>query len=338
MIWVNNKQTIRKLADNTFRANKMRNLFAVLAITLTTVLFTTLFTSVSSLLTSVEESYMRQVGGSSHGGFKRLSEEQYNILSTHESIKEISYTVILSAAENEEFRKRPAEIRYAKDALAAESFFAMPTTGRMPREDDELATDTLVLQQLGIPCELGQEVTLEYSVGQEHYTDTFTLVGYWEGDAITPASQVWLNPEFVKKRLENYEPIDEWDYVGAINADFYFSNSSFIEEKIIKVIEDSGYTKDEIDYGVNWAYMGGSESSNTGVIMGALLIGLLVMFCGYLIISNVFTISIVKDIRYYGLLKTVGTTAKQIKSLIYRQVGWLCLLGIPLMSVWGQFA
>lgn len=330
MIWVNNKQTIRKLAGNTFRANKMRNLFAVLAIMLTTVLFTTLFTSVSSLITSMEESTMRQVGTSAHGGFKRLTEEQYERLRTHDSIKSISYTVLLAVAENEELRKRPAEIRFANDEVVAESSFALPTVGRMPKEDNELATDTLVLAQLGIPCELGQEVTLEYSVGEKRYTDTFTLVGYWEGDAVSAAGWVWLNRGFVEKRLENYESIDAWDYVGKINADFYFGSSSFIEEKIIRVIEDSGYTTDEIDYGVNWAYIGNSDSTDMGMVVGALLIGLLVMFCGYLIISNVFAISIAKDIRYYGLLKTVGTTAKQIKSLIRRQVLWLCLLGIPL--------
>jgi len=337
MIWVNNKQTIRKLAGNTFRANKMRNLFAVLAIMLTTVLFTTLFTSVSSLITSIEESYMRQVGGSTHGGFKRLTEEEYERLSTHDSIKSISYTVILAAAENEELKKRKTEIRFANDEMIAESFFALPTVGRMPKADNELATDTLVLEQLGIPCELGQEVTLEYSVGETHYADTFTLVGYWEGDVILPASQVWLNRNFVELRLEQYEPMYEGDYIGMINADFYFDSSTLIEEKIIRVIEDSGYTTDEIDYGVNWAYIGNSDSTDMGMVLGAFVVGLLVMFCGYLMISNVFAISIEKDIRYYGLLKTVGTTAIQIRNLIYRQALWLCLIGIPLGMLVGYW-
>lgn len=330
MIHVDNRKTIQKMARNTFRANKMRNIFAVLAIVLTTILFTTLFTTASSLITSIEESYMRQVGGSAHAGLKRLTEEQYNRLSTHKSIKEISYTVVLAAAENEELSKRGAEIRFAKDELAAEMMFALPTTGRMPQADDEIATDTLVLGYLGVPAEIGQEVTLEYWVGEEYYVDTFTLVGFWEGDIISPASQVWLNRGFVEQRLANYEPMGEWDFVGAINADFNFNSSSFLEGKIIKLIEDSGYTMDEIDYGVNWAYMGGSDAVNLGTVAGVLCIVLMVMFCGYLIISNVFAISITKDIQYYGLLKTIGTTAKQICSLIRRQAVWLCLIGVPL--------
>ena len=35
---------------------------------------------------------------------------------------------------------------------------------------------------------------------------------------------------------------------------------------------------------------------------------LLIIFTGYLIIYNVFQISVTNDIRFYGLLKTIGTT------------------------------
>ena len=63
MINVHNKQTIRRVADSAFGADKMRNVFAVIAVILTTVLFSSLFTIVGSLLSSMEESTMRQVGG-----------------------------------------------------------------------------------------------------------------------------------------------------------------------------------------------------------------------------------------------------------------------------------
>ncbi|MEG1062074.1 MAG: ABC transporter permease, partial [Oscillospiraceae bacterium] len=175
MLKVNNKKTIRKLAASSFRANKLRNLFAVIAIILTTVLFTGLFTVAGSLLSSMEESTMRQVGSNFHGGFKYLTAEQYDKLKTHPDIKSISYSVVLGVAENEKLAKRPTEIRYANDEIEAAAMFSLPTTGRLPQNEDELATDTLVLERLGIPAELGQKVTLEYSVGGEKRTDSFTL-------------------------------------------------------------------------------------------------------------------------------------------------------------------
>lgn len=337
MLKVNNKKTIYLLAKSSFMANKMRNLFAVVAIILTTVLFTGLFTVASSLLASMEESTMRQVGGNSHGGFKYLTMEQYDKLKTHKSIKSISYSGVLGIAENLNLAKRPSEIRYANDEISAKGMFSMPTTGRLPQSDDELATDTIVLKHLGIPAEIGQKVTIEYSLNDEKRSETFTLVGFWEGDKLMMASQIWLNRSYVEKQLVDYVPANENDVIGSINADVNFSNSFQIKDKIEKVINDSGYSPDEIRYGVNWAYSGNSESVDAGTIVGVACAILMIVFCGYLIISNVFYISVAKDTHFYGLLKTLGTTGRQIRLLIRRQVLMLCLIGIPLGLFFGYF-
>ena len=58
--------------------------------------------------------------------------------------------------------------------------------------------------------------------------------------------------------------------------------------------------------------------------------GILFMFCGYLLIYNVFEIAVTNDIRQYGLLRTVGTTSQQIKRLVNRQALYLFLFGTPL--------
>ena len=56
---------------------------------------------------------------------------------------------------------------------------------------------------------------------------------------------------------------------------------------------------------------------------------LLVIFTGYLIIYNIFQISVTGDIRFYGLLKTIGTTPRQLKRMIRQQAFLLCVVGIP---------
>lgn len=330
MIKVDNKKTIKHVANTSFKADRMRNLFAVIAIILTTVLFCGLFTIASSLLAAVEESTMRQVGGSSHGEFKCLTVDQYENLRKHSDIKEISYSVVLATAENAQLSKRPTEIRYANDELEAEMMFSMPTTGRLPESKDEIATDTLVLEKLGVPAKIDETVTLQYSVCGTEYTESFTLVGFWEGDIIMSASQVWLSKEYVEGILSKHDLSNAEQMIGSINADVNFNNSWNIESKLIKVITESGYSIEEIDYGVNWAYTGGSSSIETGTVLGAVMIVLIIIFCGYLMISNVFLISVTKDVHFYGLLKTVGTTGKQIKVLIRRQAMRISLIGIPI--------
>ena len=63
--------------------------------------------------------------------------------------------------------------------------------------------------------------------------------------------------------------------------------------------------------------------------------GVLFMFCGYLLIYNVFEIAVTNDIRQYGLLRTVGTTSQQIKRLVNRQALYLFLIGTPFGLLFG---
>mgnify|MGYP002508837853 CR=1 FL=1 len=58
----------------------------------------------------------------------------------------------------------------------------------------------------------------------------------------------------------------------------------------------------------------------------------------YLIIYNVFQISVTNDIRFYGLLKTIGTTGRQIKRMIRQQALLLSLVGIPIGLLLGFVA
>ena len=104
---------------------------------------------------------------------------------------------------------------------------------------------------------------------------------------------------------------------------------------MLKVIRESGFSTEEIPYGVNWAYAGGN-SVDAMSVLGLLMLVFIIVFCGYLMISNVFLISVTKDVHFYGLLKTVGTTGRQIRTLIRRQALRICLFGIPIGLVIGS--
>ena len=84
---------------------------------------------------------------------------------------------------------------------------------------------------------------------------------------------------------------------------------------------------------------GGIEDSTSllsaeGIIIIALFV-LILGFSGYLIIYNIFQISVVNDISYYGLLKTIGVTGKQLKRIINIQALILSAIGIPFGLIGG---
>ena len=92
-----------------------------------------------------------------------------------------------------------------------------------------------------------------------------------------------------------------------------------------------------ISTGVNWGYTGAQLAENldptTMIILLTVL--LLILLTGYLIIYNVFQISVAGDIRFYGLLKTIGVTPRQLRRIIRIQALALSAVGIPLGLVLG---
>ena len=72
---VANKGIIRKLTSRFLKAGKTRNIVAIAAIVLTSVMFTSVFTIGVNMLTTIQNHTMRMVGTRAHGGLKYLTSE-----------------------------------------------------------------------------------------------------------------------------------------------------------------------------------------------------------------------------------------------------------------------
>ncbi|MBU5675099.1 ABC transporter permease [Alkaliphilus sp. MSJ-5] len=344
MIQVQNKKVINRIAFKSFRASKTRNLMAIIAIALTTILFTSLFTIGIGMIESFQNQAMRQAGGDGHAVLKYITDEQYNNMKDHPLIKEISYNkIIADSVDNIEFLKRHVEMYYM-DETAMKLGFCEPTTGNAPMKENEIITDTKTLDLLGVPHEVGAKVPLTYTMKGKQIQKDFVLSGFWESDPIFNVGFAIISREFMDLHANQLVHTYRTDYnmTGVINSYIMFKNSSNLEGKLFKVITDSGYTvpaegekseplPTDIDCNVNWAYLSSNFSSSDPVtVVAVLMLLVLIIFTGYLIIYNIFQISVIKDIKLYGLLKTIGTTSKQIKRIISRQAIILSIIGIPI--------
>lgn len=70
----------------------------------------------------------------------------------------------------------------------------------------------------------------------------------------------------------------------------------------------------------------GMITSNS--ILFAVIFILMFVICGYLLIHNIFDISVMQDVRQYGLLRTLGTSTRQIKKIVnlpgsYAYTDWI---------------
>lgn len=342
MIHVANKGCIRRLGFRSMRAARTRNIVAVLAIALTTILFTSLFTIASSINYSFQQENFRQAGGDFHGTIKGLTWEQVEEMRSDPLIQGDFARLFVGMPVDPPFNKSHVEVSYLEPA-AAPHYFCQPVEGTLPREGtDEAATDTRVLALLGVEPKVGAKFTISFYLDENTssrklVTRTFTLSGWWEYDSALVASNVLL-PRSAAEELGAQGSGDPYSMTGEWNLDMMFKSDLQIEENILQILENHGYQHDDpqgenyLKIGVNWGYSGVqlSNSFDNSTLIAIVVLLLLIIFTGYLIIYNVFQISVTNDIRFYGLLKTIGTTGKQLKRIVRQQALLLSLIGIPI--------
>lgn len=342
MFNVNSKAAVRKLSRKSFAAAKSRNLIAVLAIALTALLFTALFTVGSGMIENFQRQTMRQAGGDGMGVLKYVTDEQYDRVKGHELIDEISYNRILcDDVLNEEFLKRHAEFYYMDD-VGIKLGFCEPVGGHKPVAANEVMMDTRTIKLLGIEPKEGEPVTLKLLVHGKEVERDFVLSGWWEADPAFNVSILVGSRAYVDAHLDElYNDYKEsLQLTGVINCYIMFKNSMDLEGKMERVVMESGFSTDQdspdyIDNNVNWAYLSTNIGMDAPTVAAIGLFLLLIIFAGYLIIYNIFQISVIRDIRFYGLLKTIGTTGKQLRSIIRYQAFVLSCVGIPIGLVAG---
>lgn len=108
---VKNRKCIRRLSFKSLWASRKRNIIAICAIALTTLMFTSLFTIMLSVNSSYETYNFRQAGGYSDGNFKDLSREQADKIAAHKGINN-SFGAKCTSGRNQSYLRTCFRINY----------------------------------------------------------------------------------------------------------------------------------------------------------------------------------------------------------------------------------
>ena len=106
----------KKIASRSFLRDRMRNLFVVTAIILTTVLFTGLFTLGAGITASTQRANYILSGGDGHARIIDMNDSEYATISSHPLIREIAYCRKLAdSVDNGQLSKRETLFWYYDD-------------------------------------------------------------------------------------------------------------------------------------------------------------------------------------------------------------------------------
>ena len=340
MIKVSNRKIIRHIALQELKNSKKMNAVVVMSIILTCLMFTSLTSIGGSLMNGIREETMRQVGGDKMAGVKCVLPEDYEKILSDNAVRNVVYRIAVGRADDENIKDIMVELNCAGSDEAAKSTYCMPTTGTLPCSISQIAAGTLVLDEMGITPEIGTKVPLTIDIDGKKLSYEFELCGYWEGDRVAVAQECWVSRDFADKYAKtptvNFKDTEGIKYAGYWMVDFDYANSWDIEGKTVELLTRLyGDLATAPNVGINWAY--NTNSISTGMIEGAAALLAVIFIAGYLIIYNIFYINISANIRNYGLLKTIGTTSRQIRRIVLIKALIYSSVGIPIGIFTGLF-
>lgn len=329
-----------KLSTKKVMENKTRNVILIIAIVLTTVMFTVLITMAGSISDSQQKEEMRLNGSTSFATIRYLSDDDYKSLRQAFGSESVGYRLfVTSKLNNEALLGQSVEMSYMDENYRA-THFCTPSLGVAPVKENEILCDTRTLNELGITPQIGNRVTLEFIMRDQPYTMDFVIAGIIESDAYSRQSII-VSKAFIDKyaaELENTYLLDG-EYSGIRMMDVRVEHKVAQSQYFTNKLNECGYSMESqaanfLDVGINPAFAK-QTAINISTVTGGVLIIFLLMFTGYLVIYNIFEISITQDIHFWALLRMIGADKRTIIKMVRHQASMLMLLGIPIGIVIG---
>lgn len=312
-----NKEVIKRVEKGMMKANRTRNIFAIVAVALTTFMITTVFSLGINYKENMELTSVRTSGTNANVTLAMPTNAQEKEIRDLDYVKTVGaqYMIGSVAGKNEADRDLAIAMQYYDNTEWEKHYKEAISNinGNYPKKENEIMLSEDALSQLGIKKpKLDMEIPLSYVSKDGEQKDTFTLSGWFR--SYTGTGMAFLSESYCQEH------------------GYTLQNSGVLSISLDNPKDNFYDIQDDITLNENQTFQGSvsMSSSNGSVYAMIILLVFFIIGSGYLLIYNVLYISISRDTRFYGLIKTLGTTEKQIKTLVKRQAVTFACIGIPI--------
>ncbi len=324
----NNREVIRMLARESYRANRSRNRILITAVAFTVMMLFCVFSLAIGKIATDCLLYTRNAGTAAYTMLERANEAQKQEIDSLPYIRDTGFDVVFGGTEE-----------YSCEVMDESTWEIMQKPaysdihGTYPREKDEIMLPVRALNGMGITDpEVGMEIRDRILLTDGSETEgVFRLSGFYTE---------YMDPTITVP-------------AGYFSKEFYDTLDVDTEQSTILLIrQDDGITDEDIMQRLytdvtmrddSQQFLGGNSFTwqavydMTGGFGTAAFLALLILAGAGMLLYNVMHISISRDIRQYGLLKTMGATKAQLERIVFRQTAytvlWGCLAGAAAGSV-----
>lgn len=322
----NNKDIIKKITKRSLKANKIRNIFAVIAIVLTTFMISAIFTLAISYAKNYQIMNLRDQGTTATTFLANPTDKQIKEIENLDISKNIGQEINVGNVSKESLdnNKTNIFIKY----LDKENWENQLTPcisgikGNYPTKENEIMLSKLALEFLNKEnSKIGDKIKISYDMNGKTVEKEFILSGYFTSyDYIKDSGYMFVSEKFVYNKNLSLEK----------NGQLLITLQNNKKAEAPNLLKSKVSLNENQKFEYNYDAEEDSNSIKVAAVMIGSIIGAFIVISGYLIIYNILYIAVTKNIQFYGLLKTIGTSPKQIKKIVKLEGLKLSIIGIPI--------
>ena len=247
-----------------------------------------------------------------------VTDRQQERLKEHPDVEEFGICCVSGFVEETPYDKTPDVGLVYADQVYWNQMMAPAretVTGAYPAGEDEVMATEEALEKCGFSgLGVGDEFTAACGVDGEIQERTFHISGIWDGYGAKDVfyvsenfyRQTGLHPSDVSSGRCHIQL--KQNLMSAKEQDAFISYMELDKSQRLFFQADIGYS--------------------VQILTRILCLVFVICLCAYLLIYNIMYLSVAGNIRYYGLLQTIGMTGRQIYGLIGRQMFLVSGIGI----------
>ena len=314
MVWPFENDTsaiTKKLAKESLKSEKRRNFMIIIAISLAAFLMS----MCGTLFFAFQESQNNMA--TFQASYDNLTEDKIEKLRHQPEIEMVASLYNLGEIKMPEGYS--LYLAYMDDAACyiARNQFTLKD-GTMPSKENEIAVDREMVNKYFSNTAIGDKISFQINGKSQD----FVISGITESSTESQGNySCYISKSFVENS-SNYNPAKYQSYVCFADADS--TSKEILKERIASIGKEIG-----ADYSLSFLFFRENMGLSFENILTFVSLSVLVLFAGITVIQSIFRISINEKIRNFGQLRTLGTTALQIKKMINYESRYLSWLGIP---------
>lgn len=312
------------------RAHKKQNRMSVFCIFLSVFLVTTIFGMADSYIQSQLIQTKRQ-DGNWHIMLKQISDEEAALIAARPEVRVLSCYGTLNYQLDMGYQTagKDTVICGSDEAVLTEIFADTVSEGTFPRTQNEVLVSGNIKKELGLS--IGSQVTIQDRDGKEY---SYSISGFAEDLPMVMRKDVYgifMNTDTFRSFYPNVTDGEPSDYDSCFLVQFHNHHNM---RKTINDIKTQFQLSDEqvAEQAMLLGLLGQSDEGNqfmTLIYSAAAVLSMLVLLAGILMIAGSLNSNVAGRTEFFGMLRCVGATPRQIIRLVHREALSLCTRAIP---------